>query len=360
MAERRLRVLLVAGETDGGIGRHVAELARLLGDHGVAATVCGPGSALAAVGESPGVELHELAGGSDPVALLSARRTVGSLARDVDVVHAHGLRAGIVAGGRAASTPLVVTWHNAPLVTGAARVAHAAASRYVARRATLVLGASEDLTELARRYGADEARTTFVVAPALAPASRSREEVRAELGIGSRPMVLAVGRLQAQKRLDVLVAAAARWAGQSAGPVVAIAGSGPDEAMLRSMAAERDAPVVLLGARDDVADLLSAADVVALPSAWEARSLVAQEALRAGVPLVTTPVGGLPDLIGDAGILVPAGDSDALGEAIDRVLAEKSLGRTLSQAGQRQASTWPTAEAAVAELAATYLSLVGR
>ena len=55
-----------------------------------------------------------------------------------------------------------------------------------------------------------------------------------------------------------------------------------------------------------------------MTSDWEARQLFAQEALRAGVPLVATAVGGLPELVGDAAVLVPAGDVDAVDAAVAR------------------------------------------
>jgi glycosyltransferase involved in cell wall biosynthesis len=355
MADRPLRVLLAVGETTGGIGRHVALLASQLGAHGIAVAVCGPASALELIGDPPGVGKQVLeTARTSRGGVMATRRRMRSLARGFDVVHAHGLRAGAIATARPRTVPLVVTWHNAPLVTGPARVAHDLASRYVAQRADLILGASADLTELARRAGAREARTTFVVAPPMAPATRTRAEVRADLALGERPMVLAVGRLQEQKRLDVLVAAAATWADRVDSPYVVIAGDGPDLDALRARAAVLRGPVRFLGARSDVADLLAAADVVALPSSWEARSLVAQEALRSGVPLVTTPVGGLPELVGDAALMVPVGDPAALAAALDRVLADRPLATELATKGRERAATWPTADAAVAELAATY------
>jgi glycosyltransferase involved in cell wall biosynthesis len=358
VADRPLRALLVVGETEGGIGRHVALLAARLGSHGVAAAVCGPASALAVIGDVPGVGMQLLeSAGARPDRFLAARRRLRSLARGFDLVHAHGLQAGAIAATRPRGIPLVVTWHNAALMTGPLRVAHAALSGYVARAADLTLGASPDLTEAARHAGSRDARTTFVVAPPLGPASRSRAEVRTELGAGERPLVLAVGRLQAQKRLDVLVTAAGRWAGRDDAPVVAIAGDGPDWAALRAQVAASAAPVRLLGARSDIADLLGAADVVALPSVWEARSLVAQEALRAGVPLVTTPVGGLPDLLGDAAVFVPVGDAPALGAALERVLGDPDLAHDLGAKSLRQAATWPDVETAVADLVAAYRSL---
>lgn len=350
-----LRVLLVVGETEGGIGRHVATLAEQLGGHGVAAAVCGPASALEAVGEPPGVGKELLqTGGLRPDALLRSSRELRRLARGFDVVHAHGLRAGAVAAGRRRGVPLVVTWHNAPLMTGVPRLGYAALASYVARAADLTLGASADLTAAAREAGARDARDTFVVAPPLAAAARTRSAVRRELGVGKRPVVLAVGRLQAQKRFDVLIAAAARWAGRDDAPLVAIAGDGPDRVGLTAQIAATGAPVVLLGARSDVAELLRAADIVALPSLWEARSLVAQEALRAGVPLVTTPVGGLPDLVGDAALQVPVGDARALGDALDRLLADSQLRRELAGAGQARAASWPSIEEMAAALADTY------
>lgn len=358
MVERPLRVLLVAAETTGGIGRHVGLLAERLPAHDLRVSVAGPRSALDVVAGTPNIATYDVPVGS----FAGARRALRELVGEVDVIHAHGLRAGVLAAsarGRS-SARLVVTWHNAPLVSGPRLVAHRVASAYAARRADVTLGASPDLTAAARRAGARDARDTFVVAPPTGSAARTGTVVRAELGVGVRPVILAVGRLQAQKRLDVLVDAASRWAGQPGGPVVVIAGSGPDEVALRARADASGADVRLLGARTDVADLMAAADVVALPSAWEARSLVAQEALRTGVPLVTTPVGGLPELVGDAALLVPVGDAPALGAALDRLLADAELRRQLVDLGRARAAEWPTVEDAVASLASAYAEIAGR
>ena len=360
MPDKPLRVLLVVGETTGGIGRHVALVAQHLGRHGIAAAVCGPASALDVIGDLPGVGKAELVTSSSRLdAVFRARSRMRRLARGFDVVHAHGLRAGAIAAARRRGQPLLVTWHNAPLMSGPNLFAHSGLERYVARRADLTLGASPDLTDSALQAGARKARSTFVVAPPLPPPSRSRDQVREELDAAGRSIVLAVGRLQAQKRFDVLIAAASRWTGRAGGPLVLIAGDGPDRAALTAQATLTGAPVRLLGARTDIADLLAAADVVALPSMWEARSLVAQEALRAGVPLVTTPVGGLPELVGTASLLVPVGNVPALGDAIDRVLGDPALATSMAEAGRAQAATWPSVDDAVADLAATYRQLAG-
>lgn len=110
----------------------------------------------------------------------------------------------------------------------------------------------------------------------------------------------------------------------------------------------------LVGRRDDIGDLISAADVAVLPSRWEARALLAQEALRAGVPLVATAVGGVPELVGDAAELVPYGDGDALAEAVARLLRDPLRRDELVAAGRAQAATWPTEDETIAQVLSVY------
>ena len=225
-----------------------------------------------------------------------------------------------------------------------------------------MLAASADLAANARRQGARDVRPAPVAAPELPDPVRSRAEVRADLGAGDRPLVVAVGRLHPQKGYDVLLDAAARWAGDArlpAPPLVAIAGDGPLAEELGRSIEQRRLPVVLLGRRDDAADLLRAADVCVLPSRWEARSLTAQEALRAGTPLVASRAGGLPELLGDAADLVPVGDAGALAEAVVHVLTDPGHARALTEAGRQRAAGWPDEAATARMLVAVYRELLG-
>jgi glycosyltransferase involved in cell wall biosynthesis len=112
--------------------------------------------------------------------------------------------------------------------------------------------------------------------------------------------------------------------------------------------------VRLLGRRDDVPELLAAADAVVLPSRWEARALIAQEALHAGVPLVATAVGGTPELVGDAAVLVPYGDAAALADAVTGLLGDPARRTALTAAGRAQAATWPTEDDTVAQVLSVY------
>ena len=156
------------------------------------------------------------------------------------------------------------------------------------------------------------------------------------------------------RRLMVLVALllAARGAWPEA--VVAVAGDGPRAAELAAAAPD----VRWLGRRDDVADLLAAADVVVLPSLWEARSLTAQEALRAGRPLVATAVGGVPELVRDGAVLVPPNDPAGLARAVRRLLDDPAEAAAVAARGREVAAGWPDEDDTVDQVAAVYAELL--
>jgi glycosyltransferase involved in cell wall biosynthesis len=252
-----------------------------------------------------------------------------------------------------------VTWHNAVLGGGPARLVLAGLEGAVARAADVTLGASYDLVARARRMGAADARLGQVAAPAVALPARSPDQVRADLGAGDRPLVLAVGRLAPQKAYDILLDAAARWRARIPQPLVLIAGEGPQRPLLQARIDADGLPVRLLGHRTDVADLLAAADVVVLTSRWEARALIAQEALQAGRPLVATAVGGVPDLVGDAALLVPYGDPDAISQAVSSVLDNPEIAKRLSEVGRAQAVSWADETAVIDAVLAVYRELAG-
>jgi len=354
--DRGLSVLLVSPESTGGIGTHVRMLAEGLVRRGVTVTVCAPPATLDRFAlAQTGAEVVAL-----PVGSLARWPSVSihvkALAKGHDITHAHGVRAAAIAA-LAGARPLVATWHNAPLGPASRRGVHRALELVSARRSALVLGASNDLVERARSAGARRAQLCEVASPALPPGAAVIAEGPASTALHEPARVLAVGRLHPQKRLDLLISAAAGWPAGPDRPEFLIAGDGPLAQPLAAQAKTLGAPVRFLGARSDVADLLASADVVVLPSDWEARPLVAQEALRAGVPLVATDVGGVRDLVGEAAVLVRPGDPWALAAGIKRALRDEPLRARLRVAGRQQASTWPTVEEMVDRLAEIYLDL---
>jgi glycosyltransferase involved in cell wall biosynthesis len=98
-----------------------------------------------------------------------------------------------------------------------------------------------------------------------------------------------------------------------------------------------------------VAQLLRAADVFVLPSAWEARALVVQEAMAAGTPVVASDVGGLRDLVDGSGCLVAAGDADGLARVVDTLLADPGRRAQASRAGREAAAALPDGPSAARE-----------
>lgn len=355
-------VALVLASSTGGVGQHVRSVVRGLTAAGASVLVCGPAATqdqfdfTVAGARFVPVEIPASPTPADARAVTALRKALADV--PVDVVHAHGLRAGLVAVLARPAAPLVVTWHNTVLARGVRGRLSRIVERIVARNVRVALGASADLVERAAALGAADARLAPVAAPALPAPRRRRAAVRAEFGVGpDRPLILSVGRLHPQKRYDILVDAAARWRTRNPAPAVVIAGSGPAYLQLAARISTARAPVTLLGHRTDVADLLAGADLAVVTSDWEARQLFAQEALRAGVPLVATAVGGLPELVGDDALLVPPGDVDAVDVAVRDLLDDDARRSELARRGADRAATWPTEADTVAALLDVYAEL---
>ncbi len=180
--------------------------------------------------------------------------------------------------------------------------------------------------------------------------------VRRDLGGDGRPVVLAAGRLAAQKGFGTLLEAAARWQRRDPVPLLVIAGDGPLGPALRAQAAAAGTEVRFLGPRSDMPVLLAVADVVVVPSSWEGQPLIVQEALRAGRPLVASRAGGIADLTGaDGALLVPPGDPKVLATAVARLVDNPAEAAALAAAARRRAATLPDEAAAVDQAAAVYL-----
>jgi glycosyltransferase involved in cell wall biosynthesis len=248
----------------------------------------------------------------------------------------------------------VVTVHNAPPDGGASALVYLVLERVVARGADLVLCVSPDLERRMRAAGARRVERAVIAAPDAAPGPAAVRASAAPVAPAGRPVVLAVGRLARQKGFGVLLEAAAGWRDLDPAPLVVIAGDGPLAGELRARAAGLGLDALFLGRRDDVPALLAAAAVFVLPSRWEGQPLVLQEALRAGVPVVATQVGGVPCLTGqDAALLVPCGDARALAAAVRSVLAGAPLAARLKAAAAVRAATLPSeADAVSAALSA--------
>ncbi|MBO8193995.1 glycosyltransferase family 4 protein [Streptomyces oryzae] len=358
---------------------HARSLAQGLTARGVRVTVCTRyDGALRHAFTETGAEFTALPGRTETEAVGRLR----TVCAGADVVHAHGLRAGLLAasalGGRRGETPFVLTWHALP----APRPRHASRAdaardlvtrllvRRVARAATVVLGTTTELVDMARRSGARDARLAPAPIPLTDAGPRPWEEspdgeevlrhkARAGLGALDRPLILTVGRLDGRRGHDSALTASRGWRGLSPPPLLAIAGEGPERGALQRRIEAEQLPVRLLGRRADALRLLAGADIALLPARCPGHSLVAQEALRAGVPIVAADGGGVPELVGPAAVLVPCDDADSLSSAVLGLLADHGRRAELAAAGRAQARTWPTEDQVAAQVLGVYDELTG-
>jgi glycosyltransferase involved in cell wall biosynthesis len=272
------------------------------------------------------------------------------------VVHAHGLRAGafcvlaLAGRRRRGGVRVVVTVHNAPPAGGWSALVYRALEGLVARGADLVLCVSPDLEEAMRAAGARRVARAVVGMQAAADSGLDRPPV-----LAAHPVVLAAGRLAAQKGFGTLLEAAVQWQDLEPRPSLVIAGDGPLAGELRAKAVALGLDAAFLGQASDIPALLAGVALFVMPSLWEGQPLVLQEALRAGVPIVATRVGGVPDLVGaNAALLVEPRDAAGLAAAVRAVLTDPALSSRLSAAAAERAARLPTEADTVAAALAAY------
>ncbi|MBE4695902.1 glycosyltransferase family 4 protein [Brevibacterium casei] len=385
-----MRIVYVIGTSTGGVGTHVRALARDVAAAGHEVGVIGPAQTDEHFGFSalPGVRFAALDVGTgvdlrDTVLVTRLRRILRGFGPDI--VHAHGFRAGLIA--HLATRLLrprptfIESLHNQASGTGIRGSVETGIERLLARGADLTLAASTDLVVRAHDLGARDARFSPAAAPAIrevgaAEARATRAALAAEYDFSEDAViVLAVGRVAPQKNYGMLVRALARL-GHPAAPtdaadpadaaapreiVVLVAGAA-DEAVLadiRAQYAEAATASALpalhfLGARDDVAALLAAADVYVLTSVWEARALVLQEALMTGQAIVATATGGTPELVGDSGVLIDSDDDESLADAIGTLAENPALRAELGERAKARGRELPDEGDVAAELLAVY------
>ena len=248
--------------------------------------------------------------------------------------------------------------------------------RLLARRFDAYLPCSEYMARSLQESGMPPGRTEVVhlgidVEGFAQSATKTRASMRAALQVvADEFVVLMVGNLREWKGQHVVLDAVARLPGALQSRVrVLLAGEAserdrPYVQRLHDQAAHlhRPASVTFLGTRGDVADLLTAADVMVHASiAPEPFGLVIVEAMAMGVPVVASDTGGPAEIIDEgSGILVPAGDAAQLGATLERLAADPELCRALGSGGQRRAAVFSADNVAQAHAAIYRRLLAGR
>jgi glycosyltransferase involved in cell wall biosynthesis len=288
-----------------------------------------------------------------------------SRARGAGVVHTHGDVASAIALPLLRSRPAVVTTHGLHMlrrVEGPRRALGKRAARAVVRgsRAVICTSAAE-LDELTPLLRASERQKLRVIRNGidLPPEADERQRMvtRAELGVSPETVLaLFAGQLESRKAPLLAAAAAARIHASGLAFVLGVAGEGPQGQQLEAMAGES---LRILGYRRDIDRLLDAADVFVQPSKREGISFALLEAMGHGLPVVAAEGPGNPEAVGDAGLLVPADDLDALVGALTKLTSEPGLRASLGARARSRVSERFGAEQFLAASLEVYHQLIG-
>lgn len=298
-----------------------------------------------------------------------------------DAVHVHGLKALLLASVAAwprPPLPMVYTLHNSLpaakfTLSGCRREA---LLRWALRQAQAVIVVSQAQAADLERRRLQNADQVHVVPNGIALAALaethstrntplSKDAARARLGVLNDVTVLTVARAISAKGLDDLIDAAQIMRRlpppqlQLPKPVrFLIAGDGPELSRLVARVEEEglSQQVRFLGHRSDVPVLLQAADIFLLPSHSEGMPLTIMEAMAAGLPVLATNVGGIPEVVVDdvTGILVPPHEPKRLAEALSNLAADAQLCNRMGAAGRDRVEQHFTQEKMLAAVETVY------
>ncbi len=276
---------------------------------------------------------------------LAARSAIG--AERLDIVHFHAGRLGAVypaiLASRAAGIPTrLLTVHNA--LAGHSTLQRFFEARALRRLDRIVAVCREVKDDLVAKKNVAPEKISIIangVDSSEFDVPVDTAALRHELDVEESAQVIgAVGRLDADKGIDLLIRAAARLRARRPALRVVLVGSGPHEGALKELA-EREGVrdiVRFAGYRADARRLMHAVDIIALPSRQEAQPFTLLEAMAARKPAVAAAVGGIPAIMVDGvtGLLFPSGDVEAFTIAVEKLLADANARTAMGDAARER------------------------
>jgi glycosyltransferase involved in cell wall biosynthesis len=361
------RVLLVSQPTDGGVFRHVSDLAQGLPAHGFEVALAAPPLS----GPPPTAPVIALPLVRAPSPVEDARAVAG-LARAVqalrpDIVHAHSSKAGAVARLArllAPRTPVVYTPHGYAhagyFESRAQRRLYRSAERALTPLASRIVCVCEAERRLALDLGAG-ARAQ-VVYNGIGPPQDTPVHPEVATMREHGPVIATVTLLRPGKGIETLLDALPAVLSVHPGVQLAIAGTGVDrEALERRAGALGVATAVrFLGFVPETAAVLRGTDVFVSSSWAESFPYVVLDAMALALPIVATRVGGVAEAVrdGESGVLVAPRDVDALARALARLLSDPVRAAEIGSAARSRVTTHFTRERMLENLAAVFSTLL--
>jgi glycosyltransferase involved in cell wall biosynthesis len=288
--------------------------------------------------------------------------------RDIDIVHAHDYKTDVLAWllSKAEGITPMSTAHGWTGHSWRERALYYPLDKRVLARFPSVVAVSSDIRRELVRYGAnDDAIATVLngIDHTAFRRDRSREgAIRHELGLVDGDFVIgSVGRVEPQKRFDLLLEAVASLRAKYPRIKVIIAGTGSRLGELREQASRLrlDDACQLLGNRTDIADLHHAFNLFVQSSDYEGTPNAVLEAMALESPVVATSAGGTAEIArnGIDGLIVPTGNSPAIVDAITSVLRDPDAARARAASARRRVETDLSFEARMNAVEAIYVEL---
>ncbi len=313
-----------------GYFRHIYDVHLATGDEGYLTEVVGGWGV-------PVTIIPHLRPELSPFALADDMRAGGEIWRWLGeirpaILHAHSSKAGGLGryAARFRGIPTVFTAHGWAFTEGvprAQKLVMLPAEWCVSRVTDSIITVSQADHDLARRFKLRPRRRLVTIHNGIGQDAPSRS-----LELGSTVHLVCVARFSPQKHQSLLVRALAAVAGDWR---LTFVGEGPLENDVQQLARENGLGerIEFLGARDDVAEILARSDIFVLPSNWEGFPLTILEAMRAGLPVIASDVGGVREAVadGDTGYLIPRGDARAWSERLSSVIQDSDLRTTLGE-----------------------------
>jgi glycogen(starch) synthase len=268
-------------------------------------------------------------------------------AERLDLVHFHAGRLSAIypaiLASRAARIPTrLLTVHNA--IFGRSSLQRFFEARVLDTLDRIVAVCGEVKGDLAAKKNVAREKIRVIangVDPSEFDVSDDKAALRRELGVDeAAPVIGAVGRLDADKGLDLLIRAAARLRARRPALRVVLIGAGQYEGALKELADKEGVRDVVrfAGYRADARALMQALDIIAMPSYHEAQPFTLLEAMAARKPVVAATVGGIPGIMVDGvtGLLFPSGDVEAFTIAMEKLLADANARAAMGSAARER------------------------
>ncbi len=275
--------------------------------------------------------------------------------RKPDLVHLHTSKAGVVGRVAAASlrVPSIFTAHTWCFAEGTSwkwRTIGLPVERAISRFTDCIVNVSEENRRLALRNGVGREPQQITIHNGVADTN-----LRADPGVSTKAGIICVARFVPQKDQALLLRALHRIASDA---MLMFVGDGPTRGEIEALAAtlRLSDRVQFLGERRDISELFAAAQLFVLPSRWEGFPLTILEAMRAGLPVIATDVGGVREAVqhSHTGFLTNVGDEADMAQKLETLLSSAELRRQMGAAGRARYEELFTRQGMLKSLCAVY------